>query len=357
MVYKIDRLSRSLLDFARIIELLEKHNCSFVSVTQQFNTKNSMGRLTLNILLSFAQFEREIIAERTRDKIVAARKKGKWTGGYPVLGYDIGKDKKLALNPAEVEVVRQIYELYIRHEAVLPVVQACRQHGWLTKTWVSGSGRKMGGQPFNKPRLYSLLTNPLYLGKIRAGSELTEGEHSRDHLTKGSLPRSGLCWTATGAVGVAMYVISTGALLKGLALRRQDRLRHGPHLYQEGQTASTATTSARRRRKKAGRPARGHPFRPTRSSPSWWRTSARWAKTPRLQQAVLEETDAFDQPIERAELLGAMASFDPCWNEMAPRERHAARRTAHREDIGGFGGREIGHPVPALGHPNPVERR
>src|SRR5690606_17037342 len=133
VVYKVERLSRSLLDFSRIMGVLDKHNCSFVSVTQQFNTTNSMGRLTLNILLSFAQFEREIIAERTRDKIVAARRKGKWTGGYPILGYDIGADKKLALNLNEAEVVRAIYELYLRHEAVLPVVQACRTQGWTTK--------------------------------------------------------------------------------------------------------------------------------------------------------------------------------------------------------------------------------
>ena len=135
-----------------------------------------MGRLTLNILLSFAQFEREIISERTRDKVIAARKKGKWTGGYPVIGYDISQDKKLALNLEEAKVVREIFDLYLRHEATLPVVKECKSRGWLTKEWLTKRGRKMGGQPFNKDRVYNLLTNPIYIGKVRVGETLIEGD-------------------------------------------------------------------------------------------------------------------------------------------------------------------------------------
>ena len=124
VVYKVDRLSRSLLDFARMMELFDKHAVSFVSVTQQFNTTSSMGRLTLNILLSFAQFEREIISERTRDKMSAARKKGKWVGGMPVLGYDVDrKGGRLIVNEDEALKVRGIYDLYLEHKALIPVVQ------------------------------------------------------------------------------------------------------------------------------------------------------------------------------------------------------------------------------------------
>src|SRR5258708_26473323 len=113
-VYKVDRLSRSFIDFAHIIEIFDKSNVSFVSVTQQFNTTNSLGRLTLNILLSFAQFEREIIAERTRDKVSAARRKGKWTGGRPVLGYDIDpRDRRLTISAGEAFRVRMIFKLYL----------------------------------------------------------------------------------------------------------------------------------------------------------------------------------------------------------------------------------------------------
>src|SRR6516162_1579394 len=130
VVYKVDRLSRSLLDFARMMETFEKRNVSFVSVTQQFNTATSMGRLVLNVLLSFAQFEREIISERTRDKIAATRRKGKWAGGHPILGYDVDpKGYRLVVND-EAARVRAIFDLYFEHEALLPVVRELERRGW-----------------------------------------------------------------------------------------------------------------------------------------------------------------------------------------------------------------------------------
>ena len=124
VVYKVDRLSRSLLDFARMMELFDRCGASFAAVTQNFNTTDSMGRLTLNILLSFAQFEREIISERTRDKMCAARKKGKWIGGHPVLGYDIDPQaRRLIVNPEEAHQVQGIFDLYLDRGALLPVLQ------------------------------------------------------------------------------------------------------------------------------------------------------------------------------------------------------------------------------------------
>src|SRR6476469_1406482 len=135
--YKVDRLSRSLLDFARIMETFDRSGVSFVSVTQQFNTTHSMGRLTLNILLSFAQFEREIIGERIRDKIAAQRKRGKWTGGVPVLGYDVDRSSaspKLVVNALEAARVREIFQLYLAKGSLLPVVKELSQRGWKTKS-------------------------------------------------------------------------------------------------------------------------------------------------------------------------------------------------------------------------------
>src|SRR6185312_12463574 len=124
VVYKVDRLSRSLLDFARMMQTFEEHQVSFVSVTQQFNTASSMGRLVLNVLLSFAQFEREIISERTRDKIATTRRKGKWAGGHPILGYDVDPvSLKLLVNEVEAAQVRAIIDLYLELESLLPVVQ------------------------------------------------------------------------------------------------------------------------------------------------------------------------------------------------------------------------------------------
>ena len=178
VVYKVDRLSRSLIDFARIIEIFDKHNVSFVSVTQHFNTTNSLGRLTLNILLSFAQFEREIIAERTRDKISAARRKGKWIGGRPVLGYDIDpRGRRLTINADETLQVRMIFKLYVDYNALVPVVWEIHRRGWRTKRWVTRKGVTHGGKPFTKGRLFRLLTNPIYIGKIDFEKQTYDGEH------------------------------------------------------------------------------------------------------------------------------------------------------------------------------------
>src|ERR1700674_2074174 len=166
--YKVDRLSRSLLDFARIIGVFEKHHVSFVSITQQFNSATSMGRLVLNVLLSFAQFEREIISERTRDKIAATRRKGKWSGGLPLLGYDVDPTvPRLVVNPKEAAQVRVIFDLYLEHQGLLPVVRELERRGWRTKAWATRKERKMGDKPFTKTSLHKLLTNATYAGKLR----------------------------------------------------------------------------------------------------------------------------------------------------------------------------------------------
>jgi site-specific DNA recombinase len=179
IAYKVDRLSRSLLDFAKMMETFEQHSVSFVSVTQQFNTATSMGRLVLNVLLSFAQFEREIIAERTRDKMAATRRKGKWSGGTPVLGYDLdSRGRRLHVNDEEAIRVRAIFALYLEHQALLPVVQELARRSWVGKCWQTRHGRQRGGRPFTKTSLYRLLTNVLYAGKLRYKEEIHDGEQS-----------------------------------------------------------------------------------------------------------------------------------------------------------------------------------
>ena len=178
VVYKVDRLSRSLLDFAKILGVLEQKGVSFVSVTQNFNTTTSMGRLTLNILLSFAQFEREVISERTRDKIAMARKQGKWSGGRPILGYDLAPEGgRLVINPAEAEQVRTIFELYLHYRSVLDVIAELDRRDWTNKTWVTNKGHVHPGKPFDKNAIYNLLRNPVYIGKIRHHENIYEGEH------------------------------------------------------------------------------------------------------------------------------------------------------------------------------------
>jgi site-specific DNA recombinase len=178
VVYKVDRLSRSLMDFSRIMDTLDKTGVSFVSVTQQFNTTSSMGRLTLNILLSFAQFEREIISERTRDKMSAARRKGKYIGGRPLLGYDVDRaTKKLVVNELEAERVRQIFDIYLQSEGLIGTLEAIQARGWRSKTWITNTDKQLGGGQFYKTTLHALLTNPIYLGKVCYRDEMYEGEH------------------------------------------------------------------------------------------------------------------------------------------------------------------------------------
>ena len=178
VVYKVDRLSRSLLDFTRLLSLFEKCGVSFVSVTQDFNTSSSMGRLTLNILLSFAQFEREMIGERTRDKLSAARRKGKWIGGIPVLGYDVAPEGgRLLVNAKEAERVREIFALCAQAQNLPEALGEMRGYGWTAKQWTSQRGKTHGGQPLGMSTLRLLLTNVLYRGDIAHNGVVYPGEH------------------------------------------------------------------------------------------------------------------------------------------------------------------------------------
>ena len=170
VVYKVDRLTRSLSDFARIVESFDSQGASFVSVTQQFNTTSSMGRLTLNVLLSFAQFEREVTGERIRDKI-AASKKGMWMGGPVPLGYDLA-NRQLVVNEAEAETVRKVFARYLVVKSVTDLQIELERAGFRTKRRITSSGREVGGVVLSRGALYHLLSSPLYIGKtdIRASS-------------------------------------------------------------------------------------------------------------------------------------------------------------------------------------------
>src|SRR3954467_5013504 len=158
VVYKVDRLTRALGDFARIVELFDRHNVSFVSVTQSFNTTTSMGRLTLNVLLSFAQFEREVTGERIRDKIAASKKKGMWMGGQPSLGYDV-HNRKLVINEAEVETVRMIFRRYVELKSVRDLKAELDAAGIISKARIAADGSPYGSQPFSRGALYAMLQN------------------------------------------------------------------------------------------------------------------------------------------------------------------------------------------------------
>ena len=176
VVYKVDRLTRSLADFGRLVELFDAQGVSFVSVTQQFNTTSSMGRLTLNVLLSFAQFEREVTGERIRDKIAASKKKGMWMGGNVPLGYD-ANERTLVINSAEAVTVRRIFALYRELGCVRRVKEEADRLGFKTKRSTTTNGTERGGKAFSRGHLYTLLSNPIYTGQIAHKGELHPGQH------------------------------------------------------------------------------------------------------------------------------------------------------------------------------------
>ena len=176
VVYKIDRLTRSLFDFAKIVEAFDAKGVSFVSVTQQFNTTTSMGRLTLNVLLSFAQFEREVTSERIRDKIAASKQKGMWMGGAVPLGYD-RVNRKLRINAEEAKTIRQLFELYLKLGSVRQLQAECERRRLRTKLRTMLDGRRSGGTAFSRGHLYRILSNPIYIGRIPHRDRSYEGEH------------------------------------------------------------------------------------------------------------------------------------------------------------------------------------
>ena len=175
-VYKIDRLSRSLRDFSKLIDLFERNNVAFVSTTQQFSTASSIGKLTLNVLMSFAEFEREVISERVRDKLQATRRRGQWTGGRPILGYDV-LAKRLVVNEPEAAQVRQIFRLYLDTGSLRAVLAELTTRGWTNKDLRTQTGREIQGKAFSKGTLHGLLTNEVYAGQMRVRDGVVQGQH------------------------------------------------------------------------------------------------------------------------------------------------------------------------------------
>lgn len=321
VVYKVDRLSRSLLDFTKLMEVLDRNECSFVSVTQQFNTTHSMGRLTLNILLSFAQFEREIIAERTRDKMSAARRKGKYVGGSPVLGYDVdSKTKRLLVNDEEAAMVRGIFALYLEHPAMLATVNELNARGWQRKRWITRKGTESGGGTWDKGNLHRLLTNIIYTGKVKYQEVIYPGEHPA--IVEEAV------WEKTQALlhrnakeGGRRVRSSHGALLRGLL--------HCPHCNHAMTHSWTKKPNGRCYRYYVCVQAikRGYDSCPTGSLPAAEvekfvieRIRA-IGRDPALIKEILKQSRTKEPRIATEELRAALEQFDPAWDNLVSREQ------------------------------------
>jgi len=349
VVYKVDRLSRSLIDFARMLEVFEKHGVAFVSVTQQFNTANSMGRLMLNVLLSFAQFEREVISERTRDKIAATKRKGFWSGGRPVLGYDIERrpgGNQLVVNEEEAKRVQSIFELYLECGSVSKTIRRLDELGWKTKTWTTKRGRAMGGRPFNKSLLFNLLTNVAYLGKVKHKEDVYDGLHDAI-IDEDLFRRVGRMLNANRTGDGRGSLNKHGALLKGL-VRCKACGRSMIHHYASSRQKSGAVKHYRyyvcTRAQKRGWDECPGPSLPAQELEqfvvdqirSLGRDDALMAESVRGAQVQLRERiEALE--VDRSELLGQLESAREELRELVEsgRDRNGsgARASALREEI------------------------
>ena len=217
VVYKIDRLSRALMDFAKLVEVFDRNNATFVSITQAFNTTTSMGRLTLNILLSFAQFEREVIGERIRDKVAASRKRGMWMGGFVPLGYDV-RDRKLVVNPAEADLVRAVFSGFVETRSGTVLLRRLREAGATTKR----------GKPFTKTDIYRVLNNRVYLGEAVHKGTAYPGEHDAI-VTQAQWEAAHAVLQVSPRVRRNQTVSQTPALLRGLIFGSDGRAMSPTH--------------------------------------------------------------------------------------------------------------------------------
>jgi len=324
VVYKIDRLSRSLMDFARLVEVFDAHAVTFVSVTQSFNTTTSMGRLTLNVLLSFAQFEREVIGERIRDKFAASRRKGMWMGGWAPLGYDI-RDRKLIVNEAEAETVRTVFTRFVRIGSATELARALAQEGVRGKT----------GKPIDKAVIYKLLHNRTYIGEAVHKGQSFPGEHEaiidralwdKVHSILGESPRKRASNTRP----------QTPSLLKGLifgptgAAMSPTHTRKGGRLYRYYVSQSVLKNGADTcpvRRIPAGEIERAvvDQLRILLATPEI---------TVRTWQAARDQ----DGTITEAEVRAALLDLDPLWDELFPAEQaRIVGLLVERVDITGEG--------------------
>src|SRR5262249_29893394 len=233
VVYKVDRLTRSLADFAKMVEVFDARGVSFVSVTQQFNTTSSMGRLTLNVLLSFAQFEREVTGERIRDKIAASKKKGLWMGGTPPLGYEV-KGRKLVVSETEAELVRHIFRRDLELGTVAKLTVALEAEGYRTKRYTSTSGRTCGGQTFSRGHLYRILSNRIYLGEIVHKDASYPAEH-RDIVEPALWARAQALLAANHHAFRTDERVASPALLKGMIFDGAGNRMSPSHAVKQGQ--------------------------------------------------------------------------------------------------------------------------
>ncbi len=318
IIYKIDRLTRSLADFSKMVEVFEQHNVSFVSVTQQFNTTTSMGRLMLNILLSFAQFEREVTGERIRDKITASKKKGMWMGGIPPLGYDV-ENRRLVPNEREAKIIRYIFQRFVELGSSTMLVKELKLDGVTSKSWTTQDGKIRGGRPIDKSLIYKLLNNRTYLGELRHKEQWYQAQHL-PIIECDLWAKVHAILTANGRVRGNATRAKVPYLLKGIVFGSDGRALSPWHTTKKNGRRYRYYIPQRDTKEHAG--ASGLPRLPAVELESAVLDQLRAIlRAPELIGEVLPQATKLEPTLDEAKVTVAMTQLDAIWDQLFPAEQ------------------------------------
>ena len=318
VIYKIDRLTRSLADFSKMVEVFERYGVSFVSVTQQFNTTTSMGRLMLNILLSFAQFEREVTGERIRDKIAASKRKGMWMGGVPPLGYDV-ENRRLVPNEREAKLIRHIFQRFVELGSSTALVKELKLDGVTSKAWTTQDGKTREGRPIDKGHIYKLLSNRTYLGELRHKDQWYQAEHPP--IISRELWDSAHAILATnGRVRGNATRATVAYLLKGIVFGNDGRALSPWHTTKKNGRRYRYYVPQRDAKEYAG--ASGLPRLPAAELESAVLDQLRAIlRAPNLLGEMLPQAIKLDPTLDEAKITVAMTRLDAIWDQLFPAEQ------------------------------------
>jgi site-specific DNA recombinase len=318
VVYKIDRLTRSLADFSKMVDVFERYGVSFVSVTQQFNTTTSMGRLMLNILLSFAQFEREVTGERIRDKIAASKRKGMWMGGVPPLGYDV-ENRRLVPNELEAKIVQHIFRRFVELGSGTTLVKELRLDGVTSKAWTTQDGKVRDGKPIDKSLIYKLLNNRTYLGELRHKEQWYQAEHA-PIIDRESWNAVQAILATNGRVRGNATRVQVTYLLKGIVFGNDGRALSPWHTTKKSGRRYRYYIPQRDAKEHAG--ASGLPRLPAAELESAVLDQLRVIlRAPNLIGDVVPRAVALDPLLDEAKVTVAMTRLDEIWDQLFPAEQ------------------------------------